>query len=95
MGVCIVVKLQSLVAKCSKCEKYDPVIVYKVCKFCILLYYVRKIDAVFSMVDQFSVRNTKAYKICKFCRHIFFAFHNILQPNLTILLTLGCSLMLW
>ena len=32
------VKLQSLVAKCCKMQKIQP------CKFCILLYYARKLD---------------------------------------------------
>ena len=41
------VKLQSLVAKCCKMRKISPC---KVCKFCTLLYYVRKIDTVFSML---------------------------------------------
>ena len=35
------VKLQSLVAKYCKMQKIQA---YKVCKFCILLYYARKTD---------------------------------------------------
>ena len=41
------VKLQSLVAKCCKMRKIYPC---KVCEFCILLYYARKIDTVFSIL---------------------------------------------
>ena len=41
------VELQSLVAKCCKMKKIEPC---KVCEFCILLYYARKIDTGFSML---------------------------------------------
>ena len=86
------VKLPSLVAKCSKMQKYKPA------KFANFVYFRitrGKLIPLSRKRYQFSPRNTKVYKICKLYRLIFFTFYNISQQNLAILLTLGCSLMMW
>ena len=79
------VKWQTLVAKCL--QKFAN-FVY----FCITY---GKLIPLSRKRYQFSVSDSKVYKICKFCRLIFFTFYNISQQNFAILLTLGCSLILW
>ena len=65
------VKLQSLVAKCCKMQKYNPVKFANFVHFCITY---GKLIPFSRWWYQFSARNTKVYKICKFRRVISFAF---------------------
>ena len=48
----------------------------------------------FEMWQRFSARNAKVYKIRKLHMTVFSTFYDILQPNSTILLDLGCSFQL-
>ncbi len=78
------VKLQSLVVKCVKCEKYNHVKFANFEFFCITH---EKLIPFSQYWYEFSVCSTKTYKVCKLHRVIFLTFYNISQPNFVILLT--------
>ena len=76
------VKLQSLVAKCCKMQKIQPVKFANFVYFCITR---GKLIPLSRKRYQFSPRNTKVYKICKLCSSTKFRMlFNAVVMNFTI-----------